>query len=221
MRKPVLVFDFDNTLTSGDVLDDIIREFSPNEDWVTWEMEWVEGRLPARDCLRLQVENLRVTRSALMKYLLAVRIDPVFKSILAWARRNRTEVVIVSDSFLPLIRHILENNAIDAVPVFANDLAFSVDRLHASFPYHDEAFPKSANAKANHLLAYAKNTIIFAGDGRSDVDAALASDIVFAKDTLARELTIRKVAYLPFDTLEPVLSFLQTFALRHAKANSG
>ena len=30
---PVLFFDFDNTLTSGDVLDQVIEAFSANEAW--------------------------------------------------------------------------------------------------------------------------------------------------------------------------------------------
>lgn len=209
MHKLVLVFDFDNTLTAGDVLDEIVERFSPNEDWREWERDWAEGRLAARDCLRLQVENLRVDRSALFDYLLSVRVDPAFAAILAWAKAHAVEAFIVSDSFVPLILHILANNAIQGVPVFANDLAFSGDRLQPGFPFHDPAFPRSANAKARHLAPYAGHTIIFAGDGRSDLDAALVADIVFAKDSLATELTARGVPFRPFQTLAPLLSFLE------------
>jgi len=76
--KPVLFFDFDNTLTEGDILDEVIEIFSPDERWRDWEHAWAEGRLAARDCLRLQIENLRVTREALFAYLGRVRVDPVF-----------------------------------------------------------------------------------------------------------------------------------------------
>lgn len=218
MRKPVLVFDFDNTLTTGDVLDQVVERFSPNADWQHWEAEWVAGRLPARECLRLQVENLRVTREDLFEYLRGIRVDPVFSRILEWARPRGVETIIVSDSFLPLILHILENNAIEGVPVFANDLAFSGDRLHPSFPFHDPAFPRSANAKPLHLAPYKGRTIVYAGDGRSDLDAALVSDVVFAKDSLARELAARSVAFHPFSTLEPMLAFLQSLDANRAEA---
>jgi 2-hydroxy-3-keto-5-methylthiopentenyl-1-phosphate phosphatase len=209
MRKPVLAFDFDNTLTDGDVLDEVVEKFSPNEDWKVWEREWFEGRLPARECLRLQVENLRVSRERLFEHLLSVRVDPAFGGILAWARARRIEVLIVSDSFLPLIERILANNDIGGVPVYANGLEFSGDRMRVSFPFHDPAFPRSANAKAKHLAPYVDNTIIFAGDGRSDLDAAMASDIVFAKDSLAKELTARGEPFHAFTTLEPMLAFLK------------
>lgn len=210
-HKLALFFDFDNTLTEGDVLDELIATYSPNDMWRDWERAWAEGELSARECLRLQVENMRVSREQLYAHVARVRIDPAFADIVAWARQRRVPVSIVSDSFLPLIRHVLQSHDIDDVPIYANDLAFAGgDRLMPSFPFHDAAFPRSANAKARHLRASHGRRIVFAGDGHSDLDAALAADVVFAKSTLARELAVRGVAFHPFDTLEPVLGFLET-----------
>ena len=78
----------------------------------------------------------------------------------------------------------------------------------------------AGRAKARHLMPYRANRIIFAGDGHSDLDAALAADVVFAKCALANELDARGVAFYPFDTLEPVLAFLETVedALREPAA---
>ena len=207
--KPALFFDFDNTLTDGDVLDQVIEAFSPNEEWREWEHEWEQGRLSAEECLRRQVENLRVSRETLLDYLQPVRIDPWFSAILDWALSRRIEVNIVSDSFLPLILHILQNNGIDGVPVYANNLDFSVERLLPSFPHAEPGCSRSANAKARHLLPYRNHCIVFAGDGRSDLDAALVADIRFAKDALAEELEMRGVSYKPFTTLAPVLDDLR------------
>ncbi len=208
--KPVLFFDFDNTLTEGDVLDQVIEKFSPNEKWRDWENAWADGQMRARDCLRCQVENLRVTREELLAYLSQVRVDPAFSAILDWAKARDVDVNIVSDSFLPLIHHILLTNGIDVVPVFANDLGFSGDRLIPAFPFYDQAFERSANAKARHLAPYRDHHIVFAGDGHSDLDAALAADVVFAKSTLARELNAISTAFRPFDSLEPILKYLHT-----------
>jgi 2-hydroxy-3-keto-5-methylthiopentenyl-1-phosphate phosphatase len=217
MYKPILFFDFDNTLTSGDVLDQVIERFSPNEAWRDWENAWEEGQLSARDCLRRQIENLRVSRGMLLEHLLQVRVDPVFSAILDWARPRQVGVHIVSDSFEPLIVHILRNNGIEGVPVYANGLQFSGERLIPSFPHSDPACSRSANAKARHLAPYGANTIIFAGDGLSDLDAALAADVVFAKSSLARELNALRVTYRSFNTLGPVLRYLWT-ELRQQRA---
>lgn len=217
--KPVLFFDFDNTLTAGDVLDQVIERFSPNEAWRDWENAWEDGRLPARDCLRYQIENLRISRETLLEYLLQVRVDPTLSAILDWAKPRQIEVNIVSDSFLPLILHILRNNGIEGVPVFANDLVFSGERLIPSFPFSDPACGRSANAKARHFAYYRNHNIVFAGDGHSDLDAALAADMVFAKGALARELDAISVAFRAFDSLEPVLKYLQTELGRRQTGN--
>ena len=217
-HKLALFFDFDNTLTDGDLLDQLIEAYSPNEAWRDWEHAWATGRLAARDCLRLQVENMHVSRAALFEHLAQVRIDPVFPLIVEWARAHEVPVNIVSDSFLPLITQVLRANGIEGMRTFANDLAFAgPDRLIPSFPYYDAAFPRSANAKARHLAAFRGRRIVFAGDGHSDLDAALAADVVFAKSTLARELDERGVSFYPFDTLEPVLAFLETGPLLGAE----
>ena len=108
-----------------------------------------------------------------------------------------------------LTEEVYHSNAIEGVPVYANGLAFSGERLIPSFPYYDAAFPRSANAKARHLAPYRDHTLVFAGDGRSDLDAALASHVVFAKDALARELQARAVAFHSFVTLESMLAFLE------------
>ncbi|HSU75500.1 MAG TPA: MtnX-like HAD-IB family phosphatase [Burkholderiales bacterium] len=219
LLKPALFFDFDNTLTHGDVLDELIERYSPNEAWRDWEEAWQQGRLSARKCLRLQVENMRVSRERLLADVARVRIDPVFAEIVDWAARHDVPVQIVSDSFLPLIARILDANGIAGIRVFANDLDFAAgDRLVPSFPHYDPRSACAANAKAHHLAPYrASYRIIFAGDGHSDVDAALAADVVFAKSTLANELDARGVAFYPFDTLEPVLAFLETVTLLDAE----
>lgn len=212
-RSLALFFDFDNTLTDGDLLDRLIEAYSPNEAWRDWEHAWATGRLAARDCLRLQVENMRVSRATLFEHLANVRIDPLFPLIVEWARAHEVPVSIVSDSFLPFISEVLRANGIEGMRIFANDLAFVGDRLFPGFPYYEAACARSANAKARHLAACQGRRIVFAGDGHSDLDAALAADVVFAKATLARELDERGVSFYPFDTLEPVLGFLETVAL--------
>jgi 2-hydroxy-3-keto-5-methylthiopentenyl-1-phosphate phosphatase len=208
-RSPALFFDFDNTLTQGDVLDVVIEAFSPNDAWRTWEREWDSGRLSARECLQRQVENLRVSRAALFDFLSAVRIDATFATIVDWSRLWGFSLAIVSDSFEPLIHRILENNGIHGVPVYANRLDFSGNRLIPRFPYADPGCANSANAKARHLLPFREHCVVFAGDGRTDLDAALAADVVFAKDRLAAELGSLGVPFQRFDTLAPVMAYLR------------
>lgn len=215
-RPPLLFFDFDNTITSGDVLDRVIERYSPTGAWREWEAQWQAGRMTTRECLHRQVGGLRASREELLRFVAEVSIDPAFGPIVAWAARNGAEVSILSDNFAPLIDEILRRHRLEKVPVFANTLTFSGDRAEAHFPFRDPACPRCAHCKAQHLRARSGCTRIFVGDGLSDVCPALVADIVFAKDSLAAELTRRGVAFRPYQGLGDVLRFLE---IHHGRAS--
>jgi 2,3-diketo-5-methylthio-1-phosphopentane phosphatase len=207
--KPILFFDFDNTVTQGDVLDAVLERYSETDAWREWETDWQEGRISTRECLLRQVGNLRVSSDELLRYVAGVRIDPDFARIVDWAARNAVELTIVSDNFSSLVRKILFYAGLHAVPVYANELTFSGDRPEAHFPFTDVACPRCAHCKAQHLRPRGERTRIFVGDGLSDVCPALVADVVFAKDSLAAELARRGLPFRPFRSLADVYQHLQ------------
>ncbi len=205
---PALFFDFDNTITVGDVLDEVIARYSATDEWRDWETEWQAGRMSTMECLRRQVDNVRVSRNDLLFFVSGALIDPEFTNIVRWAASNGIELAIVSDSFSMLIREILHRRGLPELPVYANELAFSNDRPEARFPFRDPDCARCAHCKAQHLRRSVGRTRIYVGDGLSDVCPALIADVVFAKDSLARELKQRGVPFRPFRALGDVLQFL-------------
>ena len=75
-----LFFDFDNTITLGDVLDQVIERYSESGAWRDWEAEWQAGRMSAAECLRLQMGDLRVSPEDLHGFMSGVadrsRVSP-------------------------------------------------------------------------------------------------------------------------------------------------
>lgn len=210
MDKLALFLDFDNTITRGDVLDSVIEQFSPNDRWREWEQAWQEGRISTQECLLRQMANLRVTAAELLDFVSIIEIDPHFAQIVEWSAKEQVGLTIVSDNFSLLVQAILRNNGIRGTPVFANELAFSGDCVEATFPYRDPLCPRCAHCKAQHLSHCGARPRIFVGDGLSDICPARCADIVFAKDSLAKYLKQRGVPFSPFDSLQPVLKFLET-----------
>ena len=215
--KPIVFFDFDNTITLGDVLDTVIERFSPADTWRAWEAEWQAGRMSTRECLARQMGGLRASWPQLQAAMSGVAIDPAFAPLAAWAKERDIEVRIVSDNFSPLIHEILRHHGLDHVPIFANELVFDGDRVEARFPFADPACPRCAHCKAVHLRAITDRTRIYVGDGLSDVCPALIADVVFAKDSLAREMAHRGLPFRPFASLEEVSRFLRE---RHEAASA-
>lgn len=206
--RPVLFFDFDNTITQEDVLDRVIERFSVTDDWKYLEDAWSRGEISTQDCLRRQVAGLRASKAQLLDFVANFPIDPSFATIVRWAASERIELVVVSDNFACLVREILSKHALPYVPLYANELSFAGDQPTAHFPFTSPDCARCANCKVTHFKRYSGRPTIYVGDGLSDVCPALAADLVFAKDSLAAYLNSCGVAFEPFVSLASVADIL-------------
>jgi len=211
-RSPAVFLDFDNTITRGDVLDRVLERYSASEAWRFWEAEWQEGRISTRECLERQTADLRVTRDELVRFSDGIDIDTAFGSLVSWTAAHGIAISIVSDNFHVLIEAMLRRRGLPLVPIYANGLAFTGDRLRASFPFLDPACDRCAHCKAQHLRRVSGRPRIFAGDGLSDICPALSAEVVFAKDSLAAHLRAGGRAYRRFASLDDVLEYLRETA---------
>lgn len=212
--KYLVFFDFDNTITPFDVLDDIIERFSIDKKWVEFERIWKEGKIGSRECLEAQLRSIRITRKELFKYLLKIRIDPYFSKVLSLLKKKGIKPVILSDDFSFVIRTILRNNGVRKVTVYSNKLKFKKDRLIPSFPHTNIVCFRCGHCKKNNLLrANFEDKIIYVGDGLSDVCPAESSDIVFAKGGLSRHFRKKRKKYIPFKSLKDVYNYIKPACL--------
>jgi 2-hydroxy-3-keto-5-methylthiopentenyl-1-phosphate phosphatase len=203
-------FDFDNTITEFDVLDDIIQRFCVNDDWIVWERDWASGRIGSHECLRGQLKSVRATREALSSYLSEVKVDGDFYRLLAFLRKEGTKPVIVSDSFSFFIKTILDNNGVKGVKVYANGLKITKDRLRPFFPHFEVKCSKCANCKKAHLYDNAGGKkMLYVGDGRSDICPAEHADLVFAKGTLLKYLREKNMPCIEFCNLGDVYRYMK------------
>jgi 2,3-diketo-5-methylthio-1-phosphopentane phosphatase len=208
MSGPVLFFDFDNTITQGDLLDAVIARFSKDDSWRECEAAWQAGRISTRECLTRQIGNLRPARAEILEFAAGAAIDPYFVPIVRKAAAAGLELTVLSDSFTALIDAVLRRNDIPDVRVIANDIRFLDDRAEARFPHLDPSCPRCAHCKAQHFRALEGRETVFVGDGLSDLCAGNVADVVFAKDSLAAHLSRTGKDYLAFDSLRTVLDYL-------------
>jgi len=138
-KTPVVFLDFDNTITSLDVLDAVIGKFSVDQKWMIHEEAWKEGKIGSRQCLEAQLRSVRVNRAKLVAYVREIPLDPFFLKLLWILQRRRIPFMIVSDSFTFIIKAILSHHGIRRVKVFANKLA------------HDEGIAQKLWSKSEEL----------------------------------------------------------------------
>lgn len=208
-------FDFDNTITLFDVLDNIVENFSVDKKWIAFENAWKRGKIGSKGCLSGQLKSVRIDKQNLNRYLAEIRVDPYFKKIIALLKKNRVKFVILSDSFSYFLKTILRNNGIEGIKIYSNKIKLSRERLIPSFPYQHKDCKICGNCKSNHLLKAVPDdkVIIYVGDGLSDLCPAKRADIVFAKGSLKKYLTKEGKPFFSFDSLKEVYNFMRRMDL--------
>ena len=212
-------FDFDNTMTTSDVLDDVIKRFSINDQWMVLEKAWQEEKIGTKECLAGQLKNVRLTKSALHKFLKNVELDPHFHQLLSFLVREGIKPVILSDNFNYIIEWILKNQGIGDLKVYGNTLRFYKDRIIPAFPYDNPFCLNCAHCKKIHLTKdkTEKKVIVFVGDGRSDFCPARVSDVVFAKDKLLSFMVKERLPHIPYKNLGDIHHYFQELLIHGPK----
>lgn len=211
LSECMVFFDFDNTITNFDVLDDIIRRFSVNKTWINFERAWKKGRIGSKKCLEGQLRSVRISKKNLAQYLSMITIDPHFLKFFAMLKREGIKPVILSDDFTFIIKSILENNGLKGIKIYANELRFEGDRLTPIFPYANRYCHRCAHCKKKNLLRrdVRDKIIMYLGDGLSDICPAINSHIVFAKGKLLRHLRKKRMLCMAFDNLEDICDYFR------------
>lgn len=205
-QKPTVFIDFDNTITSLDVIDDILLRFSMDDSWKDLEDEWKKGKIGSRKCLEGQIGGIKITKAELDKYLSEVKIDPYFKVLADFLDSKKIKLFILSDNFDYILKNVLKNNGIRNIESYANKLDIKKDRLVPSFPFTNKKCGTCAHCKTNTLLSKLDkdSSAVYIGDGLSDLHPAKAADTVYAKSTLLERLKGKHDDCIPFKTLEDV-----------------
>lgn len=157
------------------------RSHQLNSDSFWDMMESVKTPFP--ECIRLLCEN--------------IKLDPYFKDFYHWSRENKVPVIVLSSGMTPIIRSLLihlvglEANDIEIV---SNDVVDKAGKTKDQedgwqLKYHDDS--GFGHDKSLTIRPYAKHfaerpndprpTMLYAGDGVSDLSAARETDLLFAK----------------------------------------
>jgi len=124
-----------------------------------------------------------------------VRFDPTFARFVERCAACGHRLTIVSSGIAPLIRYALARNGLSHVTLVANE----VDVTPGGWQIRFEG--DSANGTDKLALVRAARErderTVYVGDGWSDIEAAVASDVIFAKGGRSLERHLRSIG-LPF-----------------------
>ena len=177
--------DFDGTITTTETLGFLFSEFA--ESRFEYARQWARGEIDMRDEIRLTFDTVKATKEEMEQGLNKIEIIPGFREFFNFGREKGYTFAIISDGLEWYIKHFLERYDIHDIPIYANRIIFEPDGFRFEFPWFDEETHRRGVCKPKIARAYRKHaeTLVFVGDGRSDIDVIHEADIVYSRGWLA------------------------------------
>ncbi|NUF50349.1 MtnX-like HAD-IB family phosphatase [Gilliamella sp. ESL0250] len=210
-HTPIILCDFDGTISIKDVTDTLLSHFG-QDGCDELEELWVNGKIGSQECMSKQIALMDASLDELNDVLSQIEIDPDFKSFIQYTEQNNIPVHVVSDGLDYAIEFILKRHGIKHLPIFANKLMHNNARSwRLEFPYaNQDCIKKSGNCKCNHVKKQQYfPQILYVGDGSSDYCVSHNVDFVFAKDKLVHYCEKNKIEHCAIKSFANVTQALQ------------
>ncbi|KAF7592187.1 hypothetical protein BBP40_000528 [Aspergillus hancockii] len=224
--NPKIIFftDFDGTITLQDSNDYLTDNLGyGQEKRRQGNKNVLHNRMSFRDSFREMLDSVKTPFNECIETLLKnIRLDPHFMEFYIWSKENNVPIVVLSSGMVPIISALFESllgsKPDDHLYIVANDVE-SRDGKDINteggwqIRYHDESHfghDKSLEIKPYAALPDSvRPTLLYAGDGVSDLSAAEETDLLFAKK--GRDLVTHcENKGVPFTVFEDWSSILAT-----------
>jgi 2-hydroxy-3-keto-5-methylthiopentenyl-1-phosphate phosphatase len=210
--KIAVQFDFDGTVTEEDV-SFLLLDTYVGEVWREYLKEYESGRMTVGAFNRWVFGMMKADRGAMTGLVLSserVRIRPGFRELVDYCLQKGYRVVIVSNGLLFYIEAILASLGISGVEVYAAENEFYPGGMKVRY-----LGPDGAELEAGFKEAYTDRlnkegySVIYVGNGNSDIYSARRCRHVFATDELLARCRQEGLACRPFNDFFDVIKGLE------------
>ncbi len=198
----ILVSDFDGTMTRNDFYRLVVQRFLSPEDLSPWN-EYRNGKITHFRALQQIFRHIRRPESDVLDLLRDMQVDPRIPQSLDALRQAGWDVVIASAGCDWYVQRILAGLAVN-MTVHSNPGEYGENGPLKMREPIDSPFycPETGIDKAGIVRYHLRQgrTVAYAGDGYTDVDAAMlvADERRFARADLAETLKERNVPFRSF-----------------------
>jgi 2-hydroxy-3-keto-5-methylthiopentenyl-1-phosphate phosphatase len=210
--RPAVVCDFDDTTAIENVALMLLEEFG-GPDWRDFQKLNSQQIISLKEYQERAFATIKVDREA-MKALVKERatLRPQFRDLYQYCQARKIPLVIATLGLDFYVEALLEREGLLSIPYYAADTQFSDGAMSFGYRYTSEKCWQPGNCKClvlDSLRSQGHNTILYAGDGKSDICPAMNSDLVFARRYLEEHFLAWRLPFIPLDDFSPVLESLK------------
>ena len=231
-QPPAVLCDFDDTTAEENVASLLLSHFSDNGEWERLRQAHREKRIGLKEYQERAFRTVTAGRDemqALVKEKATIR--PYFKDLWRYCRSRSVPLAIVTVGLDFYVEALLEREGLQGVPRYAVQTEFTPQGITYYYPHPWESSGGSSeeqcglfgNCKCRALMEHRRrgHTILYVGDGRSDLCPASIADHVFAHGPLADLMDERQLSYTPFRDFRDMLDALRAMELPRDDADQG
>ncbi len=203
--------DFDDTAAEQNVAELLLQRFG-DPSWQDVRARFRAGQLSLKDYQEIAFRDVTADREAMERYVKQqANLRARFGEMLAYCQGKDIPVAVVSHGLDFYIRALLESEGVGQVPVYSVNTAFGDDGIKFFYPFPYPGEEHRGNSKGVIVDRYRAQgrSVIYVGDGRSDLEPAERADLVFAHSVLADECGKRNIPFRRFEDFGSVLSALR------------
>lgn len=196
MYDTILFVDFDGTITAEETMGGIMKNFTPKFYYARKGIQFLLKKITLADLIHFSFDRIPSSRMPeIMEYVRNVPIRPGFEELLKTCKELGITVVILSGGVAPCVREKMKPYEGEFEAIYAVEVDTSGPVLRPYCDYEGEGY---LMRKELVLKEYDCKRSISIGDSYSDFRMGKAADIVFARDTLAKELDKNGLPYYPW-----------------------
>ncbi|NJK37986.1 MAG: HAD-IB family phosphatase [Oscillatoriales cyanobacterium RM2_1_1] len=205
--KSVVFCDFDGTITAEETFVGMLKQFAPE---VSAEIipRLYNHQITLRSGVRTMLESIPSSRyPEILEFSRTKAIRPGLRELINFLQTQAVPFVVVSGGIRAMVETVLGDLVSQVAGIYAVDIDASQDywQVHSEFEGGTELV-----AKVQVMALYDADEKIAIGDSVTDLNMALATPLVFARDRLAKYLDEHQKSYVPwadFFTIKDYLTY--------------
>jgi 2-hydroxy-3-keto-5-methylthiopentenyl-1-phosphate phosphatase len=205
MRNPIIICDFDGTITESDNIIAIMNKFAP-AGWKAIKDQILSREVSIQEGVGKMFSLLPSDlKEDIIDYLNHnSRIREGFTEFLSFIKENNIPFYVVSGGIDFFVYKLLEDH-IEPSKIYCNRADFSGENIQIQWPYScDQVCSNQGCGCCKPSVIRSMNTedfeVIVIGDSITDLEAAKGADYTFARDFLADQCDKLSLPYSRFET---------------------
>ena len=197
--------DFDDTVTEGNVSAAIRSVFGPDE-LDDMEADYLSGKYSVEESNIRQFSKVRGTRKEIEDFVLGdIVVRYAFDEFVEYCRGVGARLAIVSSGLDLYIAPVIEQLELDPLEVYSGQARVSPEGVEVE--YREPGGTVITSGFKESYLRHFKaegHTVVYIGDGLSDIVPASEADFVIARATLEKHCQDNELAHYSFATFTDV-----------------